>query len=215
MAASRVARSGLASWIDACVNISKPLISGSASFAEAAAIAGSASSSALFCNSFAAASRTTRSGDASLNAAIAVASVRRSRLLTTTSSRPSGSGTTALPVTASIAVSPLTINTWSSPTVCTSPSVNACSNGNAAGSPCAISAPIALDLASPSPKASSRTTSAGSADTQPTVKAIASATAHRTPRMERLRDCFTVDRLRPNEPRKKPALRRRPRSTNR
>ena len=180
IAARRVARSGLASWIDACVRSSNPLTSGSDSLAIAAVIAGSASSSALFCSSLAAARRTTRSADVNLKAAMAVASVRRRRLFTMTSSRPSGNGDTAAPVTASTAVSPLTMSTRSSPTVCTSPSISACSNGSAAWSPEATSMPMALPLASPSPNASSFTTSAGSAPwAAVAAQKIASAPSHR------------------------------------
>ena len=75
-AASRVAWSVLESWIDACVSTSRPLISGSDSLAIAAEIAGSASSSAVLCSSFAAARRVARSGVASFSAASAVPSSR-------------------------------------------------------------------------------------------------------------------------------------------
>ena len=108
IAASRVALSLLASWMEACVSERDSLISVSDSFASARSIAGRESSSAPSCICLAAASRVARSGEDSLSAAIAVASCLRTRLLRTMSSRLSGSGDMVLPVRESVAVSPWT-----------------------------------------------------------------------------------------------------------
>ena len=167
IAARRVFLSLLASWIDACVSNSSDWTSASVSLASAAPIAGSMSSSAPLCSSLAAARRTARSGAFSLNAAIAVISCLRTRLLTTTSSRLAGTGTTALPVKRSVAVAsapvPLTRRTWVSATVCTSPFSSACNIGSAAGSAPDTSVLIALSFASLSPRAKSRIASGGTA----------------------------------------------------
>src|SRR6476659_9082910 len=81
---------------------------------------------------------------------------RRRRLLMTTSSSVAGTGATALPVSRSVAVSPLISRTCLSSTVWTSPSRNDCRSGSAAGSALTASARIASTLASPSPSAISR-----------------------------------------------------------
>ena len=96
-ASARRACRVLASWTVACVERQQRLDLGVLLLGERAlAIAGSISSSAPLCSSFAAASRTARSGDGELAARRSrVASSRRTRLLTTTSSRDSGSGATA------------------------------------------------------------------------------------------------------------------------
>ena len=170
MAARRVLLSLLVSWIEACVNESRFLISLSVSLVSAVPIAGSSSSSAPVCNSFAAARRTARSGAVSFSAAIAVRSSLRIRLLMTTSSRFSGSGVIAFPVNRSVAASPLTSRICASPTVCTSPSSKACSNGSNALSPLAAAMPMAFALASLSPRARSRSVSGANAKAE---KAIA------------------------------------------
>ena len=180
IAESRVPLSLLASWIEAWVSASSPLISVSVSRPSAAPIAGNKSSSAAPCSSLAAARRTARCGAVSLSAAIAVPSSLRIRLLMTTSSRLSGSGVTASPVTRSVPASPLTHKTRASPTVCTSPSSNACSNGSAEASPLDASALIAFALASLSPKASSRTVSGATA---PALQASAVSTNAANQRM--------------------------------
>ncbi len=86
-AAMRVARSLLASWMDACVSASSSLISGSLSCARAFEIAGSMSSSAPLCSSLAAARRVAGPARRASGPRCAVPSSLRTRLLTTTSSR--------------------------------------------------------------------------------------------------------------------------------
>ena len=94
IAPRRVAWSLLLSSSDAWMISSIGLISGSVSLASAFFSSGSIASSAPPASSLAAASRTARSGEISLSAASAVASSRRRRLLTFTSSRSAGSGST-------------------------------------------------------------------------------------------------------------------------
>ena len=98
IAATRTDLFVLPSCTVASVSISSALICASCSLANARWMTGSISSSAPRCSSFAAASRVTRSSAASFSAAMAVASSRRTRLLSTTSSRVSGNGSTDLPV---------------------------------------------------------------------------------------------------------------------
>jgi hypothetical protein len=102
----------------ACVSVKSPLILRVRFLAERRRDRRQGILVGAVCSSLAAASRTALSGDESLNDAMAVASVLRSRLLTTTSSRLSGSGDTACPVAASTALSPVTMSTVLSPTVC-------------------------------------------------------------------------------------------------
>ena len=167
IAASRVVRSVLASWIDACVSNNSDWTSASVSLASAAPIAGSMSSSAPLCNSLAAASRTARSGAFSRNEAIALINCLRTRLLTTTSSRLAGTGATAPPVKRSVALAsapaPLISSIWVSAIVWTSPFSSSCNIGSAAGSPPDTSALIAFSFASLSPSARSRIASGGTA----------------------------------------------------
>jgi len=86
---------------------------------------------------------------------MAVASSRRTRLFSTTSSRDSGSGSTLAPVARSVAMPSFTRSTVVSPTVCTSPASSDCNTGSACGSPDATSALIALTFSSFSPSARS------------------------------------------------------------
>ena len=158
IAATRRGLSLLDSRMVACVSVRSDLISASCSFASARSIAGSIASSAPLCSSFAAARRTSRSVDVSLSAAIEVASSPRTRLLSTTSSRFSGTGVTSRPVTRSTAFPPL-IHRICSPAVCTSPAAKACSRASASAPPIAVTLAIASTFASFSPSARSRTTS--------------------------------------------------------
>ncbi len=162
IAPRRVGLSLLASCTVACVSVSSALISASCSFASARWITGSMSSSAPRCSACAAARRVARSVATSCSAAMPVASSRRTRLLSTTSSRDSGSGSTLAPVARSIAAPSLTRSTVS-PAVCTSPFSSDCSSGNAPASPEATSAAIALTFSSFSPSARSCTSSGASA----------------------------------------------------
>src|SRR5258706_5867698 len=162
IAARRAALSPALRSIAAEISVSVDLICASVSAASAFFTSGCIDSSAPAASSFTAAARCARSGDKSLSDASARSTSCLRRLLATTSWRSEGSGATAAPVTASTAVSPLTIN-MREPASCRSPSASARSTIGARSSPEAASAVTAAAFSSLSPVASFDTTPASSA----------------------------------------------------
>ena len=168
IAAMRASRSPpLSSSVAATVS-SSGLMTASDSCASAFFTRGRIEGSAPPASALTAASRVSRSGATSFRAASADAIAPRSRLLATTSSRSLGSGATASPVAASVALSPFTMSTrfplvFPSIEICTSPSARAARSSAAFGSPVAASALIAATFSSLSPRPSFSTRLASSA----------------------------------------------------